>query len=73
MLKVYLNKKDIDKYIGSYLLNKVDEYISGDIPFNDLISDEKIFWSYVQEQWNLFINDKVNNTATSRIDLMIKI
>lgn len=68
LLKVYLNKKDIDKYIGSYLLNKVDEYISGDIPFNDLISDEKIFWSYVQEQWNLFINDKVNNTATSRID-----
>lgn len=68
LLKVYLNKNDIDKYIGSYLLKKVDEYISSDIPFNDLISDEKIFWSYVQEQWNLFINDKVNNTATSRID-----
>lgn len=68
LLKVYLNKNDIDKYIGSYLLKKVDEYISSDIPFNDLISDEKIFWSYVQEQWNLFINDKVNNTHISKIN-----
>lgn len=68
LLKIYLNKNDIDKYIGSYLLKKVDEYISCDIPFSDLISDKKLFWNYMQEQWNLFINDKINNTNISKIN-----
>ena len=68
LLKVYLNKNDIDKYIGRYLIEKVDKHVNNDIPFNNFISDKNLFWAYMQEQWKLFVNDKINKTALSSVN-----
>lgn len=68
LLDLYINNKDIDKYTSKYVLKKINKNLLPTVPFKNLIEDKQFFWDYMQDQWRLFIDDKINNTSKSSVD-----
>lgn len=69
LFRLYYAKKQIGPFLKSYII----DYLAKDSKFSNLslsqiITDSDIFWGYVQKEWEIYINDKGNNTDYANIN-----